>query len=463
MEEKKKSEINQETNKYATINDISMNTFDKDNLKYLSSENNSWKSLGLDEALILRLQSIGFKKPSKIQSDVIKTYKKVRSLFVQSQNGSGKTLSFSIPAITVAQERNLANSVDIAAPQVIILGDTNALILQLYGVIIKIIEDYKNLCIDYFQKNHVISTEVDILICTPIALLNNFQKKKVLLDKVKMLIVDEADNSLENDKAKNFYIKLLKKNLKAQKPYIILCSATSTKNLKEILDKIQEEQNLLRIEKEEEELTLKNVQQYFIQFHNIDNKLQNLLQVINNIDAQNILIFDNSKRHLIDLQNQLSMMGQKVAVVMSGNANINPKQNEQILNEFLAGKYRILLTTNLLARGIDMRKVTLVINFSLPIKIDYNNPHTGFIRPEDKEIDLQTYLHRVGRTGRFGDHGIALNFVHPKSMWHIESIRDKYHVQINEINTASLEILKGNLKTIANLNVEKREFLEENI
>ena len=453
-----------ENKKYATINDISMKTFNQENLKYLNSESSTWKSLKLDEKLILRLQSIGFKKPSKIQCDVIKTFRQVRKLFVQSQNGSGKTLAFSIPAVSVAKERKLDNSTNVPAPQVVIVGDTNSLVLQLYGVIIRIVEDYKDLCVDYIQKGHVVSSEVDILICTPMALHKSFNGKSILLDKVSMLIIDEADNSLSMDKAKIFFIKLIKKHLKAQQPYIILTSATTTKNLSDILDKIQDDDNLLRIEKDVEELTLKNVQQFYIKFGNQDQKLQYLLEIINGVDAQNILIFDNSKNYLMQLCQQLLNVGQKAIVVMSGtHMGFNPKNNDRILNEFMAGKHRILLTTNLLARGIDMRKVTLVINYSLPIKINYDQGFTGYIDPSKKEVDLETYLHRVGRTGRFGDHGIALNFVHPNSIRHIEDIRLKYGADISEINTKTLENLQKNLENIAKLNVQKRQFLQEKI
>lgn len=454
-----------ENKKYATINDMSMRTFDQDNLKYLTSESITWKSLNLEEDLILRLQSIGFKKPSDIQCKVLKTYKKVKKLFVQSQNGSGKTLAFAIPAITVAQERKLDNSVNIAAPQVVIVGDTNALVLGLFGVVNNLIKDYKNLCVDYLQKGHSLSLEVDILICTPMALFKSFSSKSILLDKVQMLIIDEADNSLSMDKAKNFFIKLIKKHLKSQEPYIILTSATTTKNLNTILDKIQDGSTLLRVEKDQEELTLKNVQQCFIQYRTIPEKLEFLLQIINSVNAQNILIFDNSKKHLLELCQNLIMCGQKAAVVMSGGnqMNFNPRDNDRILNEFLAGKHRILLTTNLLARGIDMRKVTLVINYSLPILIDYNKIQSGFMNPDSKEIDLETYLHRIGRTGRFGDHGIALNFVHPNSMRHIEDIKNHYGAVLKQIHTSSLEELQKNLESVDKLNVEKREFLEEDI
>ena len=317
--------------------------------------------------------------------------------------------------------------------------------------------------VDAAQKKVPLNPAAHILISTPISLLNNLNRKKISLERVSMVIVDEADSALSSDRAKNFFIKLMKKDLAFQNPFMILSSATTTKNLTDILDKLQEDQNLLRIEKEREELTLKNVQQFFVEYSDRGHKLHCLMSVINGVEAQNILIFDNSKKHLIDLHQQLTQAGQKTALVMSGNANVDPAQNQMMIKDFLAGKYRILLTTNLLARGIDMRKVTLVINYSLPILFDYNQIQARSSDPNEKQVDLETYLHRVGRTGRFGDFGIALNFVHPRGIRHIEDIRKHYGAEIREIRTDSLEGLKGELSRIKQLNMEKRQFLEENI
>lgn len=122
-----------ETKKYATVNDSSFSGIDKDNLKYLQAEGTTWESLGIEGDLSLQLKTLGYKRPSNVQSQVLKTYKKMRRVFVQSQNGSGKTLAFSIPAISICQPNKMDNSMSVATPQVLILADTNVLVLQLKG------------------------------------------------------------------------------------------------------------------------------------------------------------------------------------------------------------------------------------------------------------------------------------------------------------------------------------------
>ena len=129
--EKTKEQDNHETTKYANINDPSLNSLNKENLKYLQAEGVSWENLNLEPELCLQLKTLGFKRPSNIQSKVLKTFRKMRRLFVQSQNGSGKTLAFSIPAISIARAAEADHSLSASAPQVLIMADTNVLVLQL--------------------------------------------------------------------------------------------------------------------------------------------------------------------------------------------------------------------------------------------------------------------------------------------------------------------------------------------
>lgn len=129
------------------------------------------------------------------------------------------------------------------------------------------------------------------------------------------------------------------------------------------------------------------------------------------------------------------------------------------MKDFLAGKYRILLTTNLLSRGIDMRKVSLVINYELPLKFFEDNQN------KNREVDAETYLHRVGRTGRFGDQGIAINLVDKnKDEELLEQLASFYKTTpIQEIDVDSLKQVNQILEKIQEQNQIKRETLEENI
>ena len=383
---------------------------------------------------------------------------------IQSQNGSGKTLSFLIPCIRQIDTKiKGSNEYGTPAPQVIILGDTKALILQIHKILSSLTEGYKDIKADYiFGGKKEIDGECQVLISTVIQLKNSFAKKKIDPKNIKLLIVDEADSVFEGDMGKNFFSSLIVKLQKTNDFKIIMTSATITEDSRKIIAKIQEKSNIITTELKTEELTLKNVCQYMISFGTQKEKFDMLDLMMQKVNAQNILIFANRKRDLEELKEHLNNLGHKVGYIYksgydnsSGNEKADYIQNQ--INDFLAGKYRILLTTNLLSRGIDMRKVTLVINYELPIK---------FPKGEDKslrEVDVETYLHRVGRTGRFGDQGIALNFVHKNGQEMITEIQNAFKNEIKAIDSSQLGKLNTILEEISNINQEKRDFLEENI
>lgn len=454
------------THKYAGLNDVPMDTpdikFDQENLEYLKG-NTTWKQLGVDDELINILLSKGFKKPSKVQKIVIQASKN-NNVAIQSQNGSGKTLSFLVPCILQLDPKvKGANEYGTPAPQVIILGDTKALILQIHKILTSLTEGYKDIKADYiFGGKKEIDGECQVLISTVIQLKNAFAKKKIDPKNIKLLIVDEADSVFEGDMGKNFFASLIVKLQKTNEFKIIMTSATVTEDSRKIIAKIQEKSNIITTEMKKENLTLKNVYQYMIRYGDMKEKFSMLDLMMQKVNAQNILIFANRKRDLEELKEHLSALGHKVGYIYKsgfdqnfGNDKADYIQNQ--INDFLAGKYRILLTTNLLSRGIDMRKVTLVINYALPIK---------FPKGDDKsirEVDVETYLHRVGRTGRFGDQGIALNFVHKNEQEMIDAIQTFYQNDIKTIDAKQLGNLNTILEEIGNINQEKRDFLEENI
>ncbi len=454
-------------NKYLDLNEIKVNLEDKkkfnpQDLAYLTSET-SWQDLKLDKGLIDVLVTKGFKRPSVVQKKVIVLSNK-NSVLAQSQNGSGKTLAYLIPCMReLVPATKGTDEYSKPAPQIIIVGDTKALILQVHKILRDILdayEGYQDVTMDYlFGGKKDLSNDIQIFICTIAQLKKCISKKWISVSKIKMLAIDEADHVFESDLGKNFFGVFINKILKTNDFKIIFTSATMTEDFLKVAEKVKEKRNLLSFDLPVEQLTLKNVYQFMIKYKNHEQKLQVLDTIIQNLDAQNILIFGNNKRILESLQEHLSSKNYKVAFVYNSKSNMNVADFlQQQINDFLAGKYRILLTTNLLSRGIDMRKVTLVINYSLPLKYKIDKSDNA------REVDLETYLHRVGRTGRFGDHGIALNLVDGKrDQVLIQSIQDHYKNEIKEINLDKLSNVNDILKKITEVNKDKREFLEENI
>jgi ATP-dependent RNA helicase DDX19/DBP5 len=178
---------------------------------------------------------------------------------------------------------------------------------------------------------------------------------------------------------------------------------------------------------------LKNVSQYMMMVDKQEEKPRLLQTLIQKLDVQNILVFGNNKERLHELKDFLDKEGYKVAFIYQkdGEQSNQVEFMEQQTRDFIQGKYRILLVTNLYARGIDMRKVTLVVNYNLPLLIKEND--------RTREVDLPTYLHRVGRTGRFGDKGIAINLVEHRDLELIEKIQECYKNEIKLLETQSLD------------------------
>jgi len=452
-----------DTRKYVGINEAVSGKFSPEDVEYLSSKV-SWEALGLDNGLCERLIQIGYKKPSFIQSKVIKISKN-NSVVAQAQNGSGKTLAYIVPILRLLNESQAKPSEGLTAtPQVVILADTKALIMQIAKIIKRITEGYKDFVIDYtFSGKFDVNPRTQILISTIAQVRTAVQKKTVDFSNAELIVVDEADHVFESDLSKNFFQLFVHKLLKAPNFKVIFTSATMTDDFRKVIQIVQEKRNLIQIELPVEQLTLKNVQQYKIFHTGTQMKKAVLEQVISKINAQNILIFDNRKQNLLELLEFLNSKNYKAAFIYKSDGDEPSDSNtgdviQKKIDDFLAGKYRILLTTNLLSRGIDMRKVTLVVNYSLPVK--YKDVDSG----RSREIDLETYLHRVGRTGRFGDHGIALNFVDQKyESPMIDEISNYYKNEISEIRVDQLSSLNQQLEEIQNLNKEKREYLEENI
>lgn len=465
QEELSDDEVAQQTKTFIGVNNprIPEQAVKKEDLEYLHSDA-TWESLGVNHELALRLAGLGFKRPSLIQYRVIKLATH-NSIVAQSQNGSGKTLAYLVPILNRAHGLKAKPIGNVAAPQVLILADTKALILQIASLIKRIAEGYHPLTVDYvFSGKTEVQKDTTILVSTIVQVRNLLQKKTLAMENIDFVVVDEADSVFDADLNRNFFQSLISKLFKAPNFKAIFTSATMTDNFRKAVQSFQEKSNVIQIELPVEKLTLKNVQQFMIECPSYESKREILLKLIATIGAENIVIFDNKKADLEQLELILTQFEYRVAYIyQSGSKTDAPGDNvadgvQRKITDFLAGKYRILLTTNLLSRGIDMRKVTLVINLSLPFKIK----EAEGIR--EKKVDFETYLHRVGRTGRFGDKGIAVNFINNKEeLGMMREVQDYYKSEILPIQVGDLKELDRKLNEIKELNKAKQEAWEENI
>lgn len=307
-----------ENKQFIGLNDIKVNDFTPDKLNYLKAKK-TWEELGLDSKLIDVLITKGFKKPSFIQQNVIIMSKK-NTVLAQSQNGSGKTLAYLIPCIReIKPDVKGTNEFGNPAPQIIILGDTKALILQVHKIIRDILdsyEGYQDVTSDYlFGGKQGIERDCQVLLCTIAQLKKCINKKWISVNNIKMIAVDEADHVFESDLGKNFFGVFINKILKKEDFKMLFTSATMTEDFEKVMAKIKEKRNILSIDLPVEKLTLKNVYQFMFKFKSVQQKIEILESVIQKVNAQNILIFGNNKKRLFDLQEYLTKKNYKVAFV----------------------------------------------------------------------------------------------------------------------------------------------------
>ena len=387
--------------------------------------------MGIKPTLLKALLDMDFIEPSPIQSLAFPLIMKEPrlSLVAQAKNGSGKTCAFGLGVISTIDE----NINDI---QGVILAPNRELVIQISGVIEKMAKHSKIKCVPVLVGEHP-NEYGQIMVTTPCHFENIFLKNKAnkkLIQNLKIMVLDEADDILKNETTspavKRAFATFKRENMNVQ---ILFFSATfNTKCFKSIKDFYKE---AYMIEIKKEELTLKNVTQYYQDCKNPEDKINFIDEYLRiSTGSQKVIIFVNEKRYVIQLKEKLEQRGRKVFILMGG--DMSHSNRDETIRRFRNGEIQILITTNLLARGYDERSVKLVINFDLPVR---KNKEGQF------EPDYETYLHRIGRTGRFGTKGIGLNLCCFKYDYvNLQKIEKFYATKIDKMK--SLDDLLQQLK-----------------
>jgi len=455
------------SSKYAVLNEekneeeqISTDfKLEKNELDYLLADK-TWKEaiIKVDDPdkIITRLVDLGYSKPSKIQSKTVPfgLSRKSVGILAQSHNGSGKTLGFLIPSILrVDLSKPLIKTKSTYLPQVVILAHTNELCSQIAKVGEQIAEAFPELKVSTGKE------PAHIIVKTPGGLLQLMGKKFIDLSNINLLVVDEADGQLQGESGGQ-----LNQCISLLPPETGLFFFSATYN-KECIDYINlffkklKIDTVLRLTMSSKELKLEGLLQ-FSRRCDQRGKIDYVAKLIKSLDNDmQIIIFVNSKKFADVVVNSLKEKELSVGL-LTGSKDQLPHERAARLNEFREGKFKILITTNLLAKGFDQRTIGLVINFDLPR--DYSVQSDN----RDRKVDLATYLHRIGRTGRYGDTGLAINLYTTEAEKEmITDIEKHYGVQIKELSKEANEfdLINDCLDQIEKLNKQKREELDEKV
>ena len=375
-----------------------------------SSENkeiNDWEDLNTKTELLRGIYANGFEKPSPIQRQAILPIFAKRDVIAQAQSGTGKTACFSIGALELIDiERN--------TPQAIILAPTRELSIQIKSVL----DALGSLFLNLRTQLLVGGTSTDenmrllrdkaphIVIGCPGRIHDMLKRKKLMAHDFKLFILDEADELLSagfKDQVYNIF------QFMPSTIQVALFSATMPDELTVLTNKFM--RNPVRILVKNEQLTLEGIKQYYVALDNDDTKYETLKDIYSSIAVSQSIIYCNSVKRVHDLYVAMNTDNYPVCQIHS-----SMEKEERLRNyeEFKQGKHRVLISSNVTARGIDIQQVSTVINFDLP-----NCVHT--------------YLHRIGRSGRWGRKGVGINFVTQRDMRQLKIIEQHYHTTVSEL------------------------------
>jgi superfamily II DNA/RNA helicase len=371
-----------------------------------SYEIHSWDDLDLDSNLLRGIFSYGFEKPSPIQQRAIKPIMSGRDVVAQAQSGTGKTATFTIGALS---------NVDISKnyTQVLVLSPTKELTIQTAKVFESLGGMMDGLKVQCLYGGSVVeegssfsNRNVPHVICgCPGRVFDMMRREKITSKKINLIILDEADEMLSagfKDQVYNIF-QYLKVDVQ-----VVLSSATLPESINSIITKIMRDPIKIRVKREM--LTLEGIKQYFIAVDDDRQKYATLKDLFSYLSIAQCIIYCNSVKRVQDLY---EAMKEDEFPVCRIHSHID-KAKESAFNDFRVGKSRVLISSNVTARGIDIQQVSIVINFDIPKCI-------------------HTYLHRIGRSGRWGRKGVGINFITRRDVSKMKEIETHYSTQISEM------------------------------
>jgi len=365
----------------------------------------NFDNMNLLEDLLRGIYAYGFEKPSAIQQRAIMPLVKGVDIIAQAQSGTGKTATFTI---------GILQRLDFSIPdcQALILAPTRELAQQIQKVVIAL-GDYLNAkchaCIGGTRVSDDIAkllAGVHIVVGTPGRVYDMLCRNVLRPDRIKMFILDEADEMLSRGFKDQIYDIFQALPPRTQ---VGLFSATMPPEALEITQRFMNAP--VRILVKRDELTLEGIKQFYISVDREEWKLDTLCDLYETLNITQAVIFCNTRRKVDFLTDKMRARDHTVS---STHGDIGQQERDVILNEFRTGSSRVLITTDLLARGIDVQQVSLVINYDLP-------------------RNLENYIHRIGRSGRFGRKGVAINFVTQEDIRALRELEQFYNTQIEEM------------------------------
>lgn len=377
----------------------------------MTYENNNdvrtWDDLNIKSALLRGIYGYGFEDPSPIQKKAIGPMITRKDIIAQAQSGTGKTGCFTIGTLQLIDENQ-------NYPQAIILSPTRELALQTKNVLDNIAINMKTVRSQLLVGGNPTDNDIkylkqyspQILIGCPGRVHDLIRRKIIISNDINLIVLDEADEMLSTGFKEQIYniFQYLSNDIQ-----VALFSATMPSDLHNLTNQFMREP--IKILVKSEMLTLDGILQYYINLEDDSQKYETLKDLFTSFSVSQCIIYCNSVKRVSDLYTAMISDNYPVCQIHS-----NMSKDERLKNyeEFRKGDQKVLISSNVTARGIDIQQVSTVINFDIPKCI-------------------HTYLHRIGRSGRWGRKGKAINFVTRRDYKYIKEIESFYQTNISEL------------------------------
>ncbi|MEV7692837.1 DEAD/DEAH box helicase [Microbacterium sp. NPDC089189] len=374
-------------------------------------ETQTFADLGLDAAVLKALKDVGYETPSAIQAATIPPLLAGRDVIGMAQTGTGKTAAFALPVLS---------QLDVAAttPQALVLAPTRELALQVCEAFERYAAHLRGVRVlpiyggqGYGTQLSALRRGVHVVVGTPGRIMDHLDKGTLDLSQLKFLVLDEADEMLKMGFAED--VETILASTPAEKQ-VALFSATMPAQIRRI------SQQYLR---EPEEITVKNktatssniTQRYLVVSY--PQKVDALTRILEVENFEGMIVFVRTKNETETLAEKLRARGYTAAAI---SGDVAQAQRERTVNQLKSGKLDILVATDVAARGLDVDRISHVVNFDLP-------------------IDTESYVHRIGRTGRAGRTGDAISFVTPRERRMLTSIERATRQPLTQMNLPSVD------------------------
>jgi ATP-dependent RNA helicase DeaD len=344
-----------------------------------------FQQLGIKEEILQGIKDLYFIEPTPIQKQTIPLALEGKDLIGQAQTGTGKTAAFVIPML---QKIDLK----VNDTQGLIMTPTRELAIQIADDVQDLAKhmDVKVLALhggkDIQAQMNKLNNKVHIIVGTPGRILDHLRRETLHFGRLKMLVLDEADKMLEMGFQEDVETVIATTGPKKQ---TLLFSATMPDRVKHLAHRFMFQPPHIRVEMKQ--ITAEKTKQYYYVMNQSD-KLDNLQSLLGELQPYLAIIFVNTQNRVEHVTEQLQLQGLEAKALHGG---LSQNKREQLMDAFRQVKFQYLVCTDIAARGVDVEGVTHVINYDLP-------------------SDAESYIHRVGRTGRAGEEGTAITFVSPR-------------------------------------------------